>query len=353
MNNNYGLIMAGGIGSRFWPMSTPDHPKQFLDILGIGKSLLQLTYQRLLDFIPEDQIIVLTNKSYQELVKKQLPNIHLENIICEPKRKNTAPCIAYASAKIYSKNPNATLVILPSDHLILNEKRFTEIILKGIEVAKENKDLVTLGIEPTRPDTGYGYIEFDYSMKGEFGKATKVLKFREKPNLETANEFLNSGNYFWNAGIFIWNAKTILEALQTFQPKLADIFIKGNAYYYTGQENDFVEKAFDQCEDISIDYAVLEHAENVSMVLSDFDWSDLGTWGSLKSHLQTDDFNNSIIGKSVFLFDSKNCLVNVSNDKLILLDGLNDYIVVESDNKFMVLKSENEQKLKDYLNSVL
>lgn len=352
MNNNYGLIMAGGIGSRFWPMSTPDHPKQFQDVLGVGKSLLQLTYERLLHTVPENQVFILTNSVYADMVKKQLPNIPEDNILCEPERKNTAPCLAYASAKIYANNPEAMLVVLPSDHLILNENRFSEILVNAMNVAKTESDLVTLGISPSRPDTGYGYIEFDETAKGRFGHATKVLQFREKPSLQNAELYLKAGNFFWNSGIFIWEAKTILESFKTFQPALAKLFMEDLTAYHSDREAEFVQKAFNVCEDISIDYAILEHAKNVSVVLADFDWSDLGTWGSLNDHLEKDSSGNAVIGKNVFLFDSKNCLINVSDNKLVLLDGLSDYIVVESDNMFMVLKSENEQKLKEYLKTV-
>ncbi|MBM3160124.1 MAG: mannose-1-phosphate guanylyltransferase [Bacteroidetes bacterium] len=352
MTNNYGLIMAGGIGSRFWPISTPEHPKQFLDILGVGKSLLQLTFERLSRTILREQIFILTNMRYAQQVSDQLPDLPVENILCEPERKNTAPSLAYASAKIYTKNPNATLVVLPSDHLILNEHRFAELLEKAIQVAKTEKLLVTLGISPSRPDTGYGYIKFDQQHIGHFGKATEVRQFCEKPSLEMAKSFLDAGNYFWNAGIFVWQAETILSALREFQPALAALFLDDLSAYNSIEEKEFIGNAFRLCSDISIDYAVLEHAKNVSVVLSDFDWSDLGTWGSLNEHLSKDRFGNAVVGKNVFLFESENCLVNISPNKLVLLDGLKDYIIIESNNVFMVLKSENEQKLKEYLNSV-
>jgi mannose-1-phosphate guanylyltransferase len=341
--------MAGGVGSRFWPMSTPQKPKQFLDVLGIGKSLLRLTFERMLKSVPAEHIYILTNTSYRELVKEQLPELSFEQILCEPMRKNTAPCIAYAAAKIYASNPDATLIISPSDHLIVNETRFQEIISTAINVANENKNLVTLGIEPSRPDTGYGYIEFDLSSGVQKGEATEVIQFREKPNVETAQQFLDAKNFYWNAGIFIWRADIILDALQKFQPMLHEIFMADTSAYGTTKEADFLYQAFDQCEDISIDFAVMEHAKNVSVVLSDFDWSDLGTWGSLTEHLPKDNEANSIIGDNVFAFDSSNCLVNVPKDKLVLLDGLNDYIVVESEHMLMILKSSNEQQLKNYL----
>ncbi|MFZ9587597.1 MAG: mannose-1-phosphate guanylyltransferase [Crocinitomicaceae bacterium] len=347
--NNYGLIMAGGVGSRFWPMSTPQKPKQFLDVLGIGKSLLRLTFERMQKSVPTEHIYILTNTSYRELVKEQLPELSFEQILCEPMRKNTAPCIAYAAAKIYANNPNATLIISPSDHLIVNEQRFQEIISTAIGVANDQKHLVTLGIEPNRPDTGYGYIEFDLQSGVQKGQATEVIQFREKPNLETAKEFLAAHNFYWNAGIFVWRADVILDALHRFQPMLHEIFTSDVSAYGTTKEADFLYQAFDQCEDISIDFAVMEHAKNVSVVLADFDWSDLGTWGSLTEHLPKDSSENSIVGDHVFAFDSSNCLVNVPKDKLVLLDGLHDYIVVESDHMLMILKSSNEQQLKNYL----
>lgn len=341
--------MAGGVGSRFWPMSTPQKPKQFLDVLGIGKSLLRLTFERLQNTVPTDQIYILTNTSYLELVLEQLPELNASQVLCEPMRKNTAPCIAFAAAKIYKNNPEATLIISPSDHLIINETRFNEIINTAITVANQKKHLVTLGIAPTRPDTGYGYIEFDKSKNISKGEATDVIQFREKPNLQKAQEFLEAGNFYWNAGIFVWRADVILEALKKFQSKLFALFANDLSNYETAKETEFIYNAFNNCEDISIDFAVMEHAKNVSVVLSDFDWSDLGTWGSLTEHLKKDENTNSIIGNNVFTFNSENCLVNVPKNKLVLLDGLKDYIVVESEDMLMVLKSSNEQELKNYL----
>jgi len=349
-NNNYGLIMAGGVGSRFWPMSTPQKPKQFLDVLGIGKSLLRLTFERLQDLMPDEQIYILTNTVYKDLVLEQLPELKENQVLCEPMRKNTAPCIAYASAKIYNENKDAVLIITPSDHLIIDTNRFDEIINTAVEVAIDKNQLVTLGIAPTRPDTGYGYIEFDNSNGVVAGAAYEVTDFKEKPNLETAKSFLNAGNFYWNAGIFVWKASVILDALKQFQPRLFNLFADNLTVYDNSMKEELaVYNAFDQCDDISIDFAVMEHAKNVTVVLSDFDWSDLGTWGSLNQHLYKDDKNNSIIGDNVFTFNSENCLINVPSNKLVLLDGLKDYIVVESDEMLMVLKADNEQELKNYL----
>jgi len=343
--------MAGGVGSRFWPLSTTEHPKQFLDVLGIGKSLLRLTFERLNKFIPSEHIYILTNTSYEQLVLEQLPELTAGQVLCEPERKNTAPCIAYAAAKINALDPDATLLVSPADHLIINEARFEQIIETAWQTA-QNGQLVTLGIEPTRPDTGYGYIEFEKTENTIKGSACPVLQFREKPNLATAEAFLSAGNFFWNAGIFVWKAAVVLDALKSHQQDVYDIFSAQPAVYGTDEEVVFLQKAFAACPDISIDFAIMEKAQNVSMILADFDWSDLGTWGSLITHLQKDEQQNSIIGQNVYAFDTNNCLVNVPANKTVLLDGLQDYIVVDSDDKLMVLRLSNEQKLKEYLKSM-
>lgn len=352
MENNYAIIMAGGVGSRFWPMSTANYPKQFLDVLGIGKTLIQMTYERLLTIAPVENIYILTNERYADIVAEQLPALSRDQILTEPQRKNTAPCIAYGAAKIYSKNPKACMIVCPSDHLIMKEDKFTQVINTAIEDATMNDRIVTLGIQPTRPDTGYGYIEFSDSVQLNPGEVAEVIQFREKPNLETAEAFLKSGNFYWNSGIFIWKAETVLSALKSFQPELYSLFAGDLSAYNTSTEQDMVNVAFERCEDISIDYAVMENAKNVDVVLADFDWSDLGTWGSLSTHLTKDGYNNSIIGGHVYAFNSENCQVNVPNDKLVLLDGLKDYIVVESNNMLMILKNENEQELKNYLKKI-
>jgi mannose-1-phosphate guanylyltransferase len=344
--------MAGGIGSRFWPMSTPAHPKQFLDVLGIGKSLIRMTYDRLLSIAPAENIFVVTNTRYTDLVAEQIPEMDRSRILTEPKRKNTAPCIAYAAAKIHAIDPNATLIITPSDHLILKEQRFTEIIEIAVDQANSAERLVTLGIQPSRPDTGYGYIEFSSDQPLSSGSVTPVVHFREKPDLKTAENFLLSGNFYWNSGIFIWKTKTVLDALKTFTPDLHNLFTAQLEKYNTSQEQVYVDQCFEDCEDISIDYAIMEKAKNADVVLADFDWSDLGTWGSLSTHLEKDENSNAVIGKHAHLFDSKNCIVNISDDKLVVLDGLENCIVIESGNMFMVLQRENEQELKNYLKSV-
>lgn len=352
MKNNYCIIMAGGVGSRFWPMSTPSKPKQFLDILGTGKTLIQMTYERLLSIAPKENIYILTNKSYADVVQEQLPDLKANQILQEPMRKNTAPCIAYAAAKIYQMNPEANLIISPSDHLILQQDKFQNIIHKAIENAQTNERIVTIAIKPTRPDTGYGYIEFDPHIKKQAGEITPIIQFREKPNLEIAELFLLKGNFYWNSGIFVWKASTILNALKEFQPELHQLFTENIEKYNTEDEQKMVDDCFQQCEDISIDFAVMEHTQNADVILSDFDWSDLGTWGSLVEHLKHDQNLNSIIGENAHLFNCSNCVVNVPKDKLVVVDGITDSIIVESDGMLLILKKENEQEIKNFLKEV-
>lgn len=349
MKDNYCVIMAGGIGSRFWPMSTVQRPKQFLDVLGIGKSLLRMTFERLLQVAPVENIYIVTNAIYSELVQEQLPELSAGQILTEPERKNTAPCITYAAAKIHSINPNATLIIAPSDHLILKEEKFTEIIRIAIDTANKNERLVTLGIKPTRPDTGYGYIEFTEGGDILPGQVKDVKHFTEKPNRELAEIFVKSGNYYWNSGIFIWRSKTILSALEKFKPELYALFMTESEKYNTPEEQAYVNRSFSACEDISIDFAVMENAKNVDVVLATFDWSDLGTWGSLYTHLEKDYNGNAVIGDNVHMINSTNCIVNLPNDKLALIEGLDNHIVVESDNMLMILNKDDEQNLKKYL----
>jgi mannose-1-phosphate guanylyltransferase len=349
MENNYCIIMAGGIGSRFWPMSTPQKPKQFLDVLGIGKSLLQMTFERLTKIAPETQIYIMTNEGYVDLVKEQLPMISLSQILTEPKRKNTAPCIAYAASKIHSMNPKATLIVAPSDHLILKEDKFIEIVQIAINTANQNDRLVTLGIKPTRPDTGYGYIEFTEQGDILGGQVREVKHFTEKPDREVAELFLKSGNYYWNSGIFVWTANTILDALKKFKPDLLGLFSEDNGFYNTSDEQSSINHCFEVCEDISIDFAVMENAKNVDVVLANFDWSDLGTWGSVYTHLDKDYNGNAVIGENVYMINSSNCIVNLPNSKLALIEGLNNHIVVESDYMLMILNKNDEQNLKKYM----
>ena len=350
--NSYCVIMAGGVGSRFWPMSVEERPKQFLDVLGVGKTLIQLTYERLSAIIPSKNFYIVTNECYVDLVKEQLPDIKDDHILTEPERKNTAPSIAFAAAKIYAFNKNATLIVAPSDHLILKEHKFNKILNTAIQRVKQEGRLLTLGIKPTRPDTGYGYIHFQQEDEMIPGQIYKVKQFTEKPNREMAEIFLKSGDYYWNSGIFIWQAKSILEAIQKFQPDLYELFCGDLSVYNSPKEKNYVNNAFHKCENISIDFAVMENAKNVDVILADFDWSDIGTWGSLFNHLDKDVNGNSIVGDNTHVFNSNNCLINLPHNKTAIIHGLNDHIVVESDNKLLILDKRDEQNLKNYLQSI-
>jgi mannose-1-phosphate guanylyltransferase len=343
MKNNYAVIMAGGIGSRFWPMSTEERPKQFLDVLGKGKTLIRMTADRLRKVVPENQIYVMTNAKYADLVQEQT-GLHSSQILKEPMMKNTAPCIAYAAHKIYQLNPEANLIVAPSDHLIALEDEFVSIIETAIDTAVKNDAIVTLGIKPSRPDTGYGYIQFEGDAV--LGEPKKVKRFTEKPDLENAKRFLDSGDFYWNSGIFIWSCETILGALKMYQPELNAHFT--SELYNGDKEQEFVNSAFEACESISVDYAILEHANNVHVVLSDFGWSDLGTWGSLYTHLQQDQNGNALVGGTFDVHESTGNIVHLPSNKLAYLHGLNDCIVVESDKVLMVIQKENEQLIKEY-----
>lgn len=348
MKDNYSLIMAGGIGSRFWPMSTPETPKQFLDILGLGKSLIQMTYERLLHVSPVENIYILTNTDYKDMVLEQLPDLTPDQVLCEPQRKNTAPCIAYAAAKIHALNPNANLIVSPADHLIIQQENFAETIRTALETSAKGR-IGTIGIKPTRPDTGYGYIEFDSSVASAPNSVVAVDQFREKPDLETAKSFVDAGNFYWNSGIFIWKSETVLNALKAFQPELYELFAGDLSFYNTLDEQQNVDRCFEVCEDISIDFAVMEHAKNIDIVLSNFDWSDLGTWGSLNSHLDHDDEGNSVIGANTHVFNSEDCIINIEDGMTAVVDSLKGYIVIQSENRLMILKKENEQELKEFV----
>jgi mannose-1-phosphate guanylyltransferase len=349
--DNYAIIMAGGIGSRFWPMSTTECPKQFLDVLGIGKSLIRLTYERLLHLIDSENIYVVTNEKYVALVKTQIPELTGEQILTEPVRKNTAPCITYAAAKIYAKNENANLVVAPSDHLILKEDRFNKILSIALDESSKGEQLITLGIKPNRPDTGYGYIQFYQDGDIIGGQIKKVKQFTEKPNKELAELFVKSGDYYWNSGIFIWKASTLLKAIQKFKPELYNEFCSNYSIYNTPAEQKFVHDAFISCEDISIDFAIMENAKNIYVVLADFNWSDLGTWSSLYEHLEKD-YKGNAADQNVWMVDSTNCIVKLNSEKKAIIQGLKNYIVIESEDKLLILNKEDEQNLKKYLNSL-
>ncbi len=335
-------------------MSTAKHPKQFLDILGTGRTLLQQTYDRLLKVCPNENIYIVTSAAYSKLVEKQLPELPLANILCEPGRKNTAPCVAYASYKIHKLNPKAITVVAPSDHLIKKEDIFVKAIESCFAKAAAEDCLITLGIKPTRPDTGYGYVQFiDKKDNDEKDKRIyKVKTFTEKPDLDMARFFMESGDFLWNSGIFIWSTASILSAMEQHDPELANVFKEGWDAYNTTREQEFVNNAYNVCKNISIDYSVMEKAENVFVRSSIIGWSDLGTFGSLYTHLKKDKFRNATIGKNVMLYDSKNCIVQVPNDKLIVLQGLDDYIVVESEGVLMICKKQDEQMIRNFVNDV-
>ncbi len=351
-NNNYCIIMAGGIGSRFWPMSRTSYPKQFIDILGTGRTLLQQTYDRFLRLCPPENIYVVTSDAYTHLVHEQLKDIPKENVLAEPARKNTAPCVAYASYKIAKMNPDALTVVAPSDHLILKEDTFIKAIRSCYKKAQDENCLVTLGIKPSRPDTGYGYIQFTESSGEKDPRIKKVKTFTEKPDLEMAKFFMSSGDFLWNSGIFIWSVKSIIEAFDKYEPELSAMFKEGIPNYNTPAESDFIKKAYTGCKNISIDYAVMEKADNVYVRSSIIGWSDLGTWGSLYDHIKKDENQNAIVGKNVMMYTSNNCIVNVSKDKLVVIEGLDDYIVVESDNIILICKKQDEQQIRNFVNDV-
>jgi len=343
--------MAGGIGSRFWPMSRTAHPKQFIDILGTGRTLLQATFDRFIPICPKENIFIVTNDSYRSLVLEQLPDLKPENLLCEPARKNTAPCIAYAAYKIYSTNKKANLVVAPSDHLILKEDTFVKAIRSCFRKSKAEDCLITLGIRPTRPDTGYGYIQFVESPVKEVDERIKKVKtFTEKPDHEMAKFFMQSGDFLWNAGIFVWSAKSILKAYQKFLPDMAAAF--SSIKYNTAKEDEGIKNAYTECKNISIDYGILEKADNVYVRSSLIGWSDLGTYGSLYNHIPKDEKGNAVVGKNVMMYDSKNCIVNISKEKLVVVEGLQDYIVVESDDTILICKKQDEQRIRDFVNDV-
>jgi len=351
--NNYCVIMAGGIGARFWPMSRATHPKQFIDILGTGETLIQQTFRRFERVCPSENIYIVTNEIYRDLVKQQLAGINDTQILCEPSRRNTAPCIAYANYTILQRNPDANIVVAPSDHIILKEDSFTEVIQTALAATAENDWLLTLGIKPSRPDTGYGYIQYDDSCHyaGD-DRLRKVKTFTEKPQLEMARQFLQSGDFLWNSGIFIWSLKSIMKAFESYLPEVDSIFKEGIGVIGTPAEKEFIANAYTICRNISIDYGIMEKATNVYVLASDFGWSDLGTWGSLYDTRPRNEDGNSIVGNNVMTYNSRNCIVNMPKDKLVVLQGLNDYIVVEDDNILLICRREDEQHIRQFVTDV-
>ncbi|MFV0249146.1 MAG: mannose-1-phosphate guanylyltransferase [Tenacibaculum sp.] len=342
MNSDYfAVIMAGGVGSRFWPVSTQQYPKQFHDMLGTGKSLLQTTFNRISQIIPQKNILIATHKDYKSLVLKQLPKVDKNQILLEPTMKNTAPCILYASLKIQQKNPNALMLVAPSDHLIENKKTFTNNVKFAFDSCREKDYLITLGIKPDTPNTGYGYIQF----KSENSSLKKVESFKEKPNLEKAQKLLAQGTSLWNAGIFIWSVKSILKAFAQFLPAMyANLYVKN--IYNTNLEKSFIDKNYSLCQNISIDYGVMEQAKNVYVLPVDFGWSDLGTWESLYNKLSKDTTGNAVMGAKTVFIDSKNNILRSSSGKKVIVQGLSDFIIVENDDILLICPKKDGQHIK-------
>jgi len=352
MNKDYyAIIMAGGIGSRFWPISRTSYPKQFIDILGTGKTLIQNTYERFLKVCSKENIYIVTNDNYLDLVRTQLPDMADQQILTEPVMRNTAPCIAYGCFKIESINPNASIVVAPSDHLILDEGAFITAIEKSLKIASKNQCLITLGIKPSRPDTGYGYIQYtDQILDEDFHK---VKTFTEKPTLDIAKTFIQSGDFLWNAGIFIWSADAILKAFSRYLPEMNEIFAEARPVYNSDNEKTHIHKTYLQCTNISIDYGIMEKADNVYVLPSEFGWSDLGTWASIYQLAEKDYVGNVVIpSEKVIMYDSSNCMVNVPGEKLVVLQGLHDYIVVESNNTLLICPRDQEQNVKQVVADV-
>lgn len=342
---NHVVIMAGGIGSRFWPMSVPEYPKQFIDVMGVGKSLIQLTAERFKGVCPKENFWVVTSEKYVGIVKEQLPEIPTQHILAEPEARNTAPCIAYACWKIKKEYPEANIVVTPSDALVLNTEEFKRCINRALEFTAHSEAIVTLGMKPTRPETGYGYI-------AATGKADngifQVEAFKEKPNLETAQKYVAQGNYFWNAGIFVWNVQTITQAIEKYAPQIAGVMERMAPDFYTEKEAETLKADFPTCEKVSIDYAVMEKAESIYVLPAEFGWSDLGSWGSLHGLLPQDGNGNAKVGDNVKLFDCRNCIVHVADEKKVVLEGLNGFIVAEKDGRLLVCRLAEEQRIKEF-----
>lgn len=348
MKNNFCVIMAGGVGSRFWPFSTNERPKQFLDLFGTGRTLLQMTFDRFKRIMPVENIYIASNTLYKDLILEQLPEITENQVLLEPARRNTAPCICYAVNKIMALNENANIVVSPSDHLILKEDEFVEIVKCGLNFTENNDCLLTLGIKPSRPETGYGYIQVD----GNDGKKDfyKVKTFTEKPNLELAKVFLESGEFLWNSGMFLWNGKTISEAFDLYAIEMSNKFKSGKEFYNTDKEQDFINNIYQSCTNLSIDYAILEKAKNVHVIAAEFGWSDLGTWGSLYELSNKDENNNVTLKGKSLLYESKNNIIAIPEGKLAVVQGLDDYIIAQADNALLICQKSEEQRIRQFVN---
>ena len=343
---NHIVIMAGGIGSRFWPMSTSEYPKQFIDVMGVGKSLIQLTVERFKGICPKENFWVVTSERYVDIVKEQLPQIPAQHILAEPEARNTAPCIAYACWKIRKEFPQANIVVTPSDALVIDTAEFARCIAVALEKTADSQAIVTLGMKPTRPETGYGYIAAlgEADAKG----ICKVEAFKEKPDVETAKGYLAAGNYFWNAGIFVWNADTITNAIRRYAPQIAGVMDELEPALFTDKEAEELKRLFPTCEKISIDYAVMEKAEDIFVLPAEFGWSDLGSWGSLRTLLPQDEAGNAKVGGRVDMYNCRNCVVHAAEEKRVVLEGLDGYIVAEKNGQLLVCRLSEEQRIKDF-----
>lgn len=343
--NTHVVIMAGGIGSRLWPLSTPEVPKQFIDVLGVGKSLIQLTVERFAPVCEPGNFWVVTGEKYVDLVKEQLPLLPPEQILAEPEGRNTAPCIAYASWKIQQKDPEANIVVTPADALVLKTQEFAETIAKALAFTAERDAIVTVGIAPTRPETGYGYI---HAAEALHGQLVKVSEFREKPDLDTAIGYLEDGHYFWNAGIFVWNVDTIIGELRAYAPQIASVMDELAPSFFTDREGEELHRLFPTCEKISIDYAVMEKSPRIYVIAEDLAWSDLGSWGSVQTHIEADEDNNVTVGSDVRLIGCRDCFVHTAEEKTVVIEGLDGYIVAESKGRLLICRLSQEQHIKEY-----
>lgn len=374
--------MAGGVGSRFWPMSIPERPKQFIDVMGVGKTMIQLTVERFSGIIEPSHVWIVTSKKYKEMVMQQLPEVPEQQILMEPCMRNTAPCIEYVSRKIYSKYPDANLVFSPADHIVLDTPHFKEVIKESLDFTKDKDVIVTLGMMPTRPETGYGYIKEvsevskvpevsegsevsevpEVSKVSGVSEVSKVSKdsevsgvsivsveaFKEKPNLETAKAYLAEGGYYWNAGIFVWNVKMVVKTIEKLVPDLAKVFDKIEPHFYKGDEQNVIDELFPTCPNISIDYAVMEKSKDVYVYPASFGWSDIGTWGSLYTHINPDENSNAVIGENIKMIDSSNCIVRSYGKKKVIVQGLDNYIVVDDNDCLLICKMQDEQLIKEW-----
>ena len=350
-NDKYCVIMAGGIGSRFWPLSKDDHPKQFIDVLGTGKSFIRATFERFAHTVPAENFLVVTNAKYKDLTLQHLPELKESQVLCEPMRRNTAPCIAYANYRILSRQPQASIVVTPADHLVTNEAEFTRILAEGfgfLETQAGANALVTIGIKPSRPETGYGYIQVSDDEGAVHGEAKAVASFKEKPNLETAQQYVRDGHYLWNSGIFLWTLQGIQAAYRQHLPQMASLFDEGKPYFGTPQEADFINRQFPACENISIDYGVMERAAQRYCIPADFGWSDIGTWGSLYTHVPHDGDGNARRGQTLTV-QTTGSIVNVQDGVQAIVQGLDGYLVAFRDNSLIVCRIEDEQRIKDWV----